>query len=1331
MPSLFGISDGLENQISISGMRFLLVRGPAPDRARSLAVSRATVSGLGSLRCDAERAVEAGDDAQSPEEPLPEQVDGLATPDATKRKLDVDGDDGGDGAEEELPQTFERRRKKNKPVGPGIGSGGSLASAQEQQQSEKENAKHVSNVDTQTTAATASTSSLRMMTEADFDPSIAGKGLDVYWPGKFSTWFPATVLRFDQRGKKMVVQYDEDGYKDSIDLRKMKYLIGKGWIKVGVGGNDVGGTEMAKAGAALPGVKPMEVSGAAKSEVGCSKCRFRGCTACRGYKLGKKRKAQRGGGQIASDDKPGGKELVALNQNAAKTRSNGKGQDEVDGGGEREEGDHATLRPMRESDFGPSLEGKELSVFWAKDFNRWYSATVELFNPRTKKARLYYEDDDFQEWVNLNKIRYLIQRDRIKVVVGDDHDDHNEDIADDDGDGDGDGELDERGKEARASRDPAAQQPRRANDVDELDLSQDQGLRSLVKEDFGPELQGRTLSVFWGRPFNAWYRATVQRFDDKARKAFLYYAADNHHDTLDVKKFATYVSKERIKLVEAEEHLACDGDASSTREVVRLMTRQDLGRGLKGKDVVVFWTDERFKGWYEANVRGFNQDEGLVTLWYRKDKSRETVDPTLMYIPEGRIGFIEERREGHQLVRGELDVRLLDIKGRVTHPRGHAAMNKGTGTGISRARDQSGAPVHDEDAKDQEEELSEEPSEEEPSPSPSPSQQEEDVAMGLADNGQTTAPPLAAPAFEYGYDGGDDDHGADPVAAPAAVGEDDPAAANDPTGHFIADSYNASPNPSPVQPAPLALRQAIRSTSAERSDQVRGVPRSPPRPPRLPEARAAQPGNEPIPEQEVSVSQPSVDWWENDRAAQIFRWLSTSMAHPLSKQANLAKLRPSLQTAVDFILDNVRDTIEKSFNNSILVVGAPGSGKTLAVSRVVRQVQDEWNTPNPPTSTAPSSTHAPGARVGIVRLSGVEFSDERAAFREIARQLCESLDLDYVRTASLGDNIDFLLQILKALAQAGKAAVFVLEEFDLFAHSQKQTFLYCLLDSLQKSQAKAVVIGTTCRHDCLDLLEKRVKSRFSHRSVTLTPPTTLEDGDVHGSGAKSILTDIFTLPDGSVAGAESYNDQVRRAMEDRNVLEGLSRVIQFSNTLHTLSRIARKALGAWYTGQAAVDNAGDEPLPFAARHLAQAIGETLSITSGGFESIIAKLCPLDLAVLAAAHKAKSGRKDGLLNFEMVHHEFKTFITSSNLHVDNYSRTAASKSFERLVDCGILRHPRSKGGSLSRRDRHYAPVLVQVTRTELQQGLQKHFNASRQLIDWALRGEIHTTALNEF
>ena len=1299
--------------------------------------------------------MEAGDDAESPEEPSPEQFERLnRTPDATKRRLDVDVEDIDGVDEDEVPQTFERRRKKNRVAGcvDGLGSG---SQGSEEQPSEKENEKDAININAQSNTpmeeATASTPFVRMMMEADFAPSIVGKGLVVYWPGSLSAWFDATVQRFDEKGKRMFVYYPEDNHKQWMDLRKVKTLIAKGWIKVCDAGTVDGASiatktvEATKETEATEAMKRTNVAAALttsgvdadKSQVGCSKCRYRGCSKCRGYTLaeGRRRKAQQGRSIVGSDKSVVDKLMVGrhgMEKRSAKGRSDVEKDDKTRKADDDDDELHRAFRPMRESDFGPSLEGKELLVFWTK-FNGWFVATVESFNRRTKKAKLYYETDDFSERVDRRKMKSLIQMGRIKIAVANDEDP---------GDGRANGEL--------AQEEGAVQRACRANDDDELDLSQElsqeEGLRYMTKDEFGANLQGRTLSVFWGRGFNAWFLATVQRFDDKGKKAYLYYAADNHHETMDAKKFAILVSKARIKLVEGDVPVD-DMDASSVKEVVRLMTRQDLGRGLKGKDVVVFWTDERYKGWYEATVRSFNQDEGLVMLWYRKDKTRETVDPTLMYIPEGRIGFIEERPGDHQLARGELDVRLLDIKGRTYHPKGSNAARKkaseGGAAGTTQMEVEQAPKRHEGDEMsdkcdgngegEEPDDVSDEPSEEERGHSSTSSQEE--AIMGEPAGDQMGLPRLEDPAFEFGYDGGDDDHG---DGGDANVTDAGHAAAIGDVDHCIADSYNASPNPSPLQPIHQDRSQKQGQQEQEDLLTQAGQPeQGTANLPTLPQARGQE--HEPreqeqlqergpspqlkqisVAEPPASPSQPSVDPWENDRAATIFRWLSTSFAHPLSKQANLAKLRPSLQNAVDFIRDNVRDTIEKSFNNSILVVGAPGSGKTLAVSRVVCQVQEEWN------------TAASDPRVGIVRLSGVEFSDERAAFREIARQLCDSLNLEYVKTASLGDNIQFLLQILKALAQAGKAAVFILEEFDLFAHTQKQTFLYCLLDSLQKSQAKAVVIGTTCRHDCLDLLEKRVKSRFSHRSITLTPPKTLEDGDIHGSGAKSILTDILSLPKDSVAGAERFNDQVRQAMDDNSVINGLSRTFQFSNSLHTLSRIARKALGAWYASQSAVDNDGGEPLPFAARHLTRAIDEIYAMTSSGYESVIAKLCPLDLSVLAAAHKARAARRnDSLLNFEMIHHEFKTYITSSNLHVDNYSRAAASKSFERLVDCGILRHPRSKGGSLSRRDRHFEPVLVQVTRTELQRGLQKHFNASRQLVDWALRGEIHTTALNEF
>lgn len=55
----------------------------------------------------------------------------------------------------------------------------------------------------------------------------------------------------------------------------------------------------------------------------------------------------------------------------------------------------------------------------------------------------------------------------------------------------------------------------------------------------------------------------------------------------------------------------------------------------------------------------------------------------------------------------------------------------------------------------------------------------------------------------------------------------------------------------------------------------------------------------------------------------------------------------------------------------------------------------------------------------------------------------------------------------------------MLDEFDLFAsRRQKQTLLYNLLDALQTSGMCAGVVGLSVRQDVMELLEKRVKSRF-------------------------------------------------------------------------------------------------------------------------------------------------------------------------------------------------------------------------------------------------------------
>ena len=74
------------------------------------------------------------------------------------------------------------------------------------------------------------------------------------------------------------------------------------------------------------------------------------------------------------------------------------------------------------------------------------------------------------------------------------------------------------------------------------------------------------------------------------------------------------------------------------------------------------------------------------------------------------------------------------------------------------------------------------------------------------------------------------------------------------------------------------------------------------------------------------------------------------------------------------------------------------------------------------------------------------------------------------------------------LRRARKSVVFVLEDFHLFMKRARPTTLYNLLDSLQALHVTAAVIGVTHDQAAVDSMEKRARSRFSHRKVVLSLP---------------------------------------------------------------------------------------------------------------------------------------------------------------------------------------------------------------------------------------------------
>lgn len=142
----------------------------------------------------------------------------------------------------------------------------------------------------------------------------------------------------------------------------------------------------------------------------------------------------------------------------------------------------------------------------------------------------------------------------------------------------------------------------------------------------------------------------------------------------------------------------------------------------------------------------------------------------------------------------------------------------------------------------------------------------------------------------------------------------------------------------------------------------------------------------------------------------------------------------------------------------------------------------------------------------IVQLNGNLHTDDKLALKSATIQMQLENAADGKVFGSFAENLAFLLACLKAGNRKSKSVLFILEEFDLFCAHHNQTLLYNLFDVSQSAQAPICVLGVTCRLDVIELLEKRVKSRFSHRQIFLFP-----DADNFKNYLKT-FTELLSIP---------------------------------------------------------------------------------------------------------------------------------------------------------------------------------------------------------------------------
>ncbi|KAL4964128.1 origin recognition complex subunit 4 [Aspergillus stella-maris] len=186
----------------------------------------------------------------------------------------------------------------------------------------------------------------------------------------------------------------------------------------------------------------------------------------------------------------------------------------------------------------------------------------------------------------------------------------------------------------------------------------------------------------------------------------------------------------------------------------------------------------------------------------------------------------------------------------------------------------------------------------------------------------------------------------------------------------------------------------------------------------------------------------------------------------------------------------IEQTVSVGEGNSMLLLGSRGSGKTAIIETIVSSLRKQHK----------NDFH-------VVRLNGFLHTDDRLALREIWRQLGRetATEEEAGKVTSYADTMATLLAMLShpeelngpngskdGTTTTAKSIIIVLDEFDLFVTHPRQTLLYNLFDIAQARKAPLAVLGVTTKVDVTEMLEKRVKSRFSHRSVYVPLPRTFE-----------------------------------------------------------------------------------------------------------------------------------------------------------------------------------------------------------------------------------------------
>ena len=320
---------------------------------------------------------------------------------------------------------------------------------------------------------------------------------------------------------------------------------------------------------------------------------------------------------------------------------------------------------------------------------------------------------------------------------------------------------------------------------------------------------------------------------------------------------------------------------------------------------------------------------------------------------------------------------------------------------------------------------------------------------------------------------------------------------------------------------------------------------------------------------------------------------------------------------VEYLLEMFNRTVEKGESNSLLVLGPRGVGKTALVNQAL---------------TKAGTVNSWKDNVVVVELSGHIQLDDKLALRDITKQLNLENVVGNKVFGSFAEHLSFLLASLKTGDSSSKPILFILDHFESFCSHKNQTLLYNLFDVAQSRAVPITVLGVSSSIDVTELLEKRVKSRFSHRHLYIWP---ISDVKIYLSAMELLLT---------LDGAEfcNWNSYVKSFMSSKPVQKLVEqKMFSVKNSFRHLKQVLFEA-------SVNIIEAGNSQLIL---EYLETAADCDGLENNGLTDMIRDLSVTEICLLIAIKHLEQIYDNEPFNFEMVYHEYVQSSNGGNTHAD--------------------------------------------------------------------------------